>query len=352
MTKTRNGTIDLLRFVFCMVILFFHISTDLYGHEYTASSWNGLFRYGAICVEFFFIASGYYFAKSIIKMSTNIKTLHSDTWKFIYRKLKPILPYHLLFNGVAFCISLFRGHSLSELLMKLSSFLFLPVVGFGNEDEWLLGSEWYIGYMLFAMLILFPVFCLHKSLFSSFIAPVVSIVLYGILSSHYHTVISSNRMIRAFAGIMLGITVHSLSSVIKRRIHMIEKCKTVWFIRFYPVLILVLYFVYFNSTVLSSVQPLIVLILASGLVITFSEEGLISRTNLLNNRFVYWLGSISLPIYLIQNITRRVSLIVFKHSSSIVVYSVAVVLTIVSGILSWMIWSRINRIISKKSSVM
>ena len=39
----RNGTIDFLRAVFCIIILLFHISLDLYGKEWGPEEWKGLY---------------------------------------------------------------------------------------------------------------------------------------------------------------------------------------------------------------------------------------------------------------------------------------------------------------------
>ena len=41
--EKRNGTIELLRFIFCMAVLFFHISMDIYGTDWRQISWGGYF---------------------------------------------------------------------------------------------------------------------------------------------------------------------------------------------------------------------------------------------------------------------------------------------------------------------
>ena len=73
--EKRNGTIELLRFIFCMVVLFFHISMDIYGTDWRQISWEGIFRYGALGVEFFLITSGFFLAKSVNKYSNPPETL-------------------------------------------------------------------------------------------------------------------------------------------------------------------------------------------------------------------------------------------------------------------------------------
>ncbi len=53
-TQNRNGTIELLRVIFCLGILLFHISMDNYGTDWRPAEWGGVLRYGALGVEFFF----------------------------------------------------------------------------------------------------------------------------------------------------------------------------------------------------------------------------------------------------------------------------------------------------------
>lgn len=100
-------------------------------------------RYGALGVEFFFITSGYFMANSVSKMQADSDNPVRETWTFLWRKLKPILPYHIAFNLIAFAIGIVRGHTLEEHINRLSCLFFLPTVGF-NDQQWILGAEWYI----------------------------------------------------------------------------------------------------------------------------------------------------------------------------------------------------------------
>ena len=57
--KARNGSLDLMKFVFSIVIVLLH-SGNLFGR-------NKFFPAGHIGVEFFYIVSGYYMAKSALR---------------------------------------------------------------------------------------------------------------------------------------------------------------------------------------------------------------------------------------------------------------------------------------------
>ena len=62
MYNKRNGAIDLLKFLFSLMIVIYH------GRLF-ANAENPLFRAGKIGVEFFFIVSGYLMAAKAEKVS-------------------------------------------------------------------------------------------------------------------------------------------------------------------------------------------------------------------------------------------------------------------------------------------
>lgn len=334
--ESRNGTIELLRFIFCMAVLFFHISMDIYGTDWRSAEWGGVMRYGALGVEFFFITSGYFMTNSINKKQGVSKTSAEETWTFLWNKLKPILPYHITFNLAAFAIGIIRGHTMEEHLNRLSCMLFLPTVGF-NEQQWMLGAEWYIGYMLFGMLIIYPFLRRWRKLFIGYLAPVLTIILYGYMAYRYHTVMGSNRLIEAFADIMLGITVFSMSCNAEHFIDRISSRWLKWGIRLYPIFTTICFLAYMNTSFETDVQPFLVLLFASGLAVSFNRQGLLSRTSFFDNRVVYWLGKMSLPIYMVQNITRIIVQVIVRNKTALTMYILESVATIVCGIIGYYI---------------
>ena len=339
--NTRNGTIDFLRAVFCIVILLFHISLDLYGKEWNLEEWNGIFRYGALGVEFFFITSGYYMASSVERMSDRGEDTINQTWKFLRRKLRSILPYHLLFNLIMWGITIVRRYPLEDCLQRISCFFFLPVVGF-NEGEWMLGVEWYIGYMLFVMLLVFPLLYRFFPFVTGYLAPVGSVCLYGYIAITYHRVMNSSfRMIESFAGILLGITVYTCVKYLKSRKEELNGLVR-FIIRIYPLISVVLSIWYMNTFLPTALQPLLILFLASGLVITFAQEGIVSRTGLLNCRPVYWMGRVSVSVYLIQNITRLTVKKLLNGQPVVLVFTAEFFVTILCGIIAYGIVQRIT----------
>lgn len=86
----KNGTIELLRFIFCMDILLFHIEKYIFGEP---SLKNGIhvafFPHGAIGVEFFFLLSGCLMAKSIFEIKSRDKngSLVKNTLTFMKKNI-------------------------------------------------------------------------------------------------------------------------------------------------------------------------------------------------------------------------------------------------------------------------
>ena len=345
-TNKRNGTIELLRVVFCFAILLFHISMDNFGTDWRPATWGGVLRYGALGVEFFFVTSGYFMARSIQKLEVKRDEIGTASWHFMWRKVRTLLPYHIAFNLIAFVIGLFRGRTLVKNINRFSCLFFLPTLGF-NDGEWMLGAEWYVGFMLFAMLIIFILYCIiGKELMMKVIAPIGSVVIYGYIATNAEVggiLISGNHMLRAFGGILLGFTVYGLSEIVKGMFSWMKSGFAVGFFRIYPVIVILLFLVYFNTSIGTEAQPFMVLILASGLVFTFAEEGLISHTHVLNNKVVYWLGKMSLPIYLIQNITRMVAQTALQGKPVYAVFAAELILTIAAGIMSYYCWEFAKR---------
>lgn len=325
MSRKRNGTIDLLRFIFCLVVLLFHITNDIH----SVGKNGGVFRLGGLSVEFFFIVSGYYMASSVFRQKEEKTSI--SVWMFILNKIKPILPYHIVFNAVIILGSIIVNHrGLEEVLNKMTSFFFLPVVGFNNY-EWALGAEWYIGFMLFAMIIIYPIFNKCPNFVTAYIAPVASIVLVGYLSTHYSSIIDADRMVRAFAGILLGITAFGLV----KKLEVIKNDRFFMIIKLYPAVILVLFLFYMNTTLDNSIQSIAILLMWSALIPIFAEKSIITKSRFLNHEFVYFLGKISVPIYLIQNITRNFCGVILHGFGNNLYPLVACATTIVLGIICY-----------------
>ena len=85
----RNGKIDLLKFLFSIMVIVFHFNKHLYNYDFC--------QRGYIAVEFFFVTSGFLFAKSLAKIPYRQETLFQDSVGFMKKKFFSFFPYHLFF---------------------------------------------------------------------------------------------------------------------------------------------------------------------------------------------------------------------------------------------------------------
>ena len=91
MAKSRNNLVELARFIFSMLVVGYHVQM----------TWGGagahFFAGGALAVEFFFLISGFFMARSIEKtVDLDVQNITSQTKRFIWSKIKGILPVHIV----------------------------------------------------------------------------------------------------------------------------------------------------------------------------------------------------------------------------------------------------------------
>lgn len=219
-----NPEIDLLKFLFSLIIVVYH------GKYITALGDNAPFPYGYTAVEFFFMVSGFFMAKSSKKCDTS--QIGKSTFDFVLKKVKPLyLPFCIAFVG-AFVIRevgffLNDGYTVVEMLKDMTAsvgevFLLMKTgVTFGKTFN---GPTWYIGAMLLAMAILLPVLLRYRDWFLNIGSLVIAIVLYGYAYTVKHTLnylewsgFTTMAVIRAIAGIALGCFICSLTERLQAR---------------------------------------------------------------------------------------------------------------------------------------
>ena len=169
MTTKRNGTIDLMRFLFCLLVMCYHTRTCFIG--------------GYIAVDFFFILSGYLMAQSMRKTAPVCDDIGLDTIRFIIHKAARVFPFYI----VAWLISLFisiviKSYSVIELIKLIykSPYNIIMmemggVIGLGHH----LLSSWFISAMLIAMLFIYPIRRRNGSLFDCVFAPMLFLLFAG-----------------------------------------------------------------------------------------------------------------------------------------------------------------------------
>lgn len=228
MSKTvRNVKIEFLRFAFAVIIMLFHMYESLLPIDHKVWGKFTFFANGWFGVEFFFVVSGFLMASTAFKKKNDDAPIGKATFSFMWKKLMAVLPYHLIVFSVSFitiCImNVDDFDSFINLFIKgIPNVFLIQRSGLVNKD--ILGVEWYISEMLFAMLILYPVCRKYYDRFTKTIAPVLALLILGCLikttgslgDSKDWSVLVSKTLLRAVAEICAGAFTFEVCRNIKR----------------------------------------------------------------------------------------------------------------------------------------
>lgn len=310
----KNGKIELMRFLFCIVIMIFHIGDDILGLDYRIVGDISLFSKGYFAVEFFFVVSGFLMASSALRSRSNGVALGKDTFNFMQRKVMAVLPYHLLvffitLTGICVINDLGVVGFFSRLFQALPNLFFVSRSGLATKD--ILGVEWYIADMLIAMLILYPVCRKYYDAFTKIIAPISAIMIVGYLikttgslnGSTAWSILVAKTFLRAFSEICAGAFAFELCrNINKLNFTKLDKALL-------SLLEIVSYCAILGYITLGNISHKygghVLIFVCIAVCLSFSKVTFNGK--IFNNKFVYFLGSLSLPLYLCQSLARRIA---------------------------------------------
>ena len=212
----HNGIISIWKFLFSLMVVILHC-------DFLAPSKNQIIlRGGSIAVEFFFITSGYLMAVSAFKRS-NKKNIISDTWSFIWKKVKTLFPYVLIaFISVTIVTIVFTSHNIYDWLLSIWNLIFLEMTGIKSTP--INPLTWYLSAMLLSMLIIYPLLRKYKKNYSTLIAPIIVIFLAGYMSHQYGDLREPMQwvgfcykgLLRAFLELNIGVILYEVVSYFKK----------------------------------------------------------------------------------------------------------------------------------------
>ena len=313
----KNGKIEVLRFLFCISVIFFHCARILnipIQVNLGSISFN-FFSHGYIGVEFFFLVSGYFMAGSVNKKQSAgaCSDLGRETLEFMKHKVWGIFPYHIAAFVILFIFSVIIDswgvtEMIANLYKSIPGMLFLQKFGFNFYN--LNSVEWYISAMFIAMLVLYPLCRRFYSMFVRVIAPFGGLYISGMLIFRYGSMSGASRwvegigfacVLRALAMISLGTCVYEMAKALRERdfTSTVKRIFTTAEILAYGIV-----FFYVVCDMPGYLEIHCVLLLMGALTLTFSGQTL--GTGIFNQGWAYFLGKASLPLYLNQLAALRI----------------------------------------------
>ena len=289
----RNGYIDVIKFVFAILIAEFHLN-------------SGLFLGGRLAVEGFFIITGYLMVRSIERDKHAGDKTGVSTVRFIFHKYAALFPYLLpstLLASIVYC--LIKKQTFVQWLTRLPLLLFdiFPLHNAGFKGEYVVGISWYLSSMFIALAILYPLCRRFRDTFILVACPLIVFINYGVLSHYYGNIavgsdffkdtVLNTGIMRALAGCSLGCIACKVSNVLATK-KITNTGRTIFtiaeFLGFF-------YFFYAMNAHVRSAYDYILVFLLFGLLI-IGINGLSFTTYLWNTKWTRPLGTASTLIVL------------------------------------------------------
>lgn len=298
----KNSFIELLRFLFCLIIVVHHSGFFANGERF-------IFDFGGLyAVEFFFILTGAFAMKHLSKGAPKDGCM-KYSMDYTLAKLKRVFPYAsvgIVLSYVWYFVQTDVSLSLKDKIFGrwniIFELLFMPMTGVMSVDlnSYLNTPLWYLSVVLIVLPLVMFLAIKYKDVFSYYICMIMPFVLHGYLLQRYgeignwgnYTGIVFSGVIRGMADIMLGCLVYRLSTLINLNANLKKGLYTI------VELICYLFAIYtFKSKVDGYAYEAAVIILAIGMIVTLSGQ---SYTSIIDGKLIKHLGALSLPIYCIH----------------------------------------------------
>ena len=293
MNKTRNGKIELLRFLMAVIIVIHHSGRIEGGVN--------IFPRGSLAVEFFFLISGYFLAAHCEKLqAVKCNDVGRETMTFILNKIRPFYLMMIIAEFFALIINLVicSDGAFGKIIGAVNEVLLLNMTGHRLHA---FNVIWYLSAMIISMFTIFPICRKYYSVFVNIIAPVSGVLILGALYIAYGSQTGPNEVVAGFIyrGLLRGYAelcmgAFAFNIVCTLRAYNFSKIGYTLL----TVLEIILYIVSLCFMMRSNTtyDLFVFYILFFAVIISFSNEG--SWNRIFNNPICYRLGKYSLALYL------------------------------------------------------
>ena len=306
--KKKNGYIELLRFLMCIVIVIHHSGFV------ADSSVRMIFPFGALAADFFFMVTGYFAYAHLLRKESDenaFKDGNMKYWmKYTLGKLKRVLPYAALGIVAIYVLEFFWPSEqlpLIDRLMKLQNMPFeltlTPMLGVIPIDlfNYRNAPLWFLSSMMIALPVLMFLVKRYRDVFTSYVIWFLPAMLQAWMVVTYGGVCPWTQfsgimycgVIRAFGDMMMGCAIYiaarAFSDYMKN-----SKVITRVVLTMLEVGMLGFILVEFRRGLAPYDQIFVLYIIALMLIITMSG---VSYTAKIGGPVFEVLGKISMPIY-------------------------------------------------------
>ena len=301
--KQKNTTVELARFLFSLLVIGYHV-------QMTFATGTQFFANGALAVEFFFLLSGYFFARSIEKLSSNGTGFIKGSYSILKGKIKGIFPTHIIaiVGAIIVLLCCNLANAGTKILNGLPS-IFLVHLAECWDNSFnlaLIVPEWYLSAMIVTLLFMAPIALLLRKKLNGVWIPLILLGVLGViviiagLSTNWGIFGATNFVydLRAWGEMCVGMYIYHFATFLTTKEHN-EKSK-----KALPIVEIILYiipiilgFVPITPNMMGLCMGLTVVCVFFALSLTFGQKGLTITNEKVNKTFAF-LGSISLAIYL------------------------------------------------------
>lgn len=355
---SRNNLVELARFLFSVLVVGYHIQMTFLGDS------TDFFENGALAVEFFFLISGYFLARSIEKISAKEQYNPAlESCRFMGNKVKGVLPTHLTaIIAVIVVILVCDLGNAGQLLLKGLPSVFLAQMGGVWTEAYanaLIVPEWYLSAMLLCMLFIVPIALLLRKKIKGIFVILVLIGVLGViavgvgLSMNWTYTTTFVYDLRAWGEMCAGMFAYYLSAVLSKRDFTAAQSIVLKIIEIagysVPLILGII-------PIGSSLQPVCMVVAVIGIFlsvsITFAGKG-VTITNSKVNKVFGYLGSLSLAIYLFHPVI--ITLLEYAGGLAswaiyLIVFAVPIVSAVIYNLISRLIKKQIHLIRSRKQT--
>lgn len=314
--KSKNGFIELCRFVFMLGIVSHHAMflSDDPGY---IPIWGGY-----ISVEFFFILTGYFMYASCSRRPLVEDEKDSAIYQVLH-KFKKFYPYFFIsWCTVFIMLHIESGNAnfrvfIWDFIFGIPQLLFLQCAGLAGTGGNYNGTMWFASALMMGILIVYPLMRLGKKYFVTAIAPALSLICYGYVMKIGASLGSVNEWagpfqagcLRAIGGLCLGSVCCYIVDHIPRH-HLTKHGDTLASLFQLGLVVLILFLMARTYGYTDIIQVILFGVL---IIISFAEDTAVNQ--FFNKKVFFALGRFSMIIFVTQSVAYAAPSLLFYPES-------------------------------------